>query len=279
MDSQKIADLLRTGRTALGLSVPAVVERTRIKRSYIEAMESGNFTVFNSASYIRNFVRTYARFLKISESKIMPLLGDEAPPAVEVKVEPAALYPSPADPLTDGSRRKVSYGLLAGALVAAIAGLILVYTTQAGKKAVPPQEAGRSRADGMEGTDTQAGSTGADQLLAAETSPVSATAPPTSRPHRAEMTAVTEVWMSWESESDRLQKLLRAGDRQVAPFEKNLRLIVGNPSGLRLTIDGMDISIDTGRVFDRIFREDEAGRIVIEPATSGALRRFQTGQP
>ena len=71
MDVRKIGELLKSHREALGLSIQNVSDRTKIKRSYLESMEAGKFEELGNDVYVRNFARTYAKFLKISEPQIL----------------------------------------------------------------------------------------------------------------------------------------------------------------------------------------------------------------
>lgn len=289
MEGEKIAGLLKKQRESLGLSIPNVVERTKIKRSYIEAMEAGNFSVFENTAYIRNFVRTYARFLKIPESQTMSLLGStQAPPAEKSTVEKpqaaADLPPPPqAAPPAAADKRFFSIGFLLVAVGIVLGGAFLLFKSHWGNKISP--EGGQPSVTTPEPpppnsslSDTASTPPQEDALTeAVPEAPEARSA--ASNIHKAEMTPLDDVWLSWISENARFQKLLRRGDKQVAVFEKNLRLIVGNPLGLKLKIDGDDVSLDTGKVFDRIFRVREDGTLVVEPATSGAVKRFQTNQP
>ncbi len=294
MESQKIAELLKKQRESMGISIPNVVDRTKIKRSYIEAMETGNFSIFENQTYIRNFVRTYARFLKISESQIMSMLGSaQMPPAekpADEKRELPATVPQPGLPAeipAAAGKPLFSAGFLVVAIGIVIGGFFLLFKSCGGSENRLEQgsESGQASVSDSEIlpvdqpiSDT-ASTSPHDVIQTAPASEAPAQRAAASNSHKAEMTPLDDVWLSWISENARFQKLLRRGDKQVAVFEKNLRLIVGNPSGLKLKIDGDDISLDTGKVFDRIFRVREDGVLVVEPATSGAVKRFQTNQP
>src|SRR3989338_3839473 len=128
METQKLAQLLKSKREAAKLSVPAVVERTKIKRSYIEAMESGDAAAFGSMVYFRNFARTYAKFLRIPEPDILALLG-ETGSAAEEKPAPAEATPETASapanaPLSPAGRRNMSNALILAALLVAAVGIV-----------------------------------------------------------------------------------------------------------------------------------------------------------
>ncbi len=58
-----VAEQLRAGREAHGLTVHQVAEITKIKTEHVRALEEGNYKAFAAPVYIRGFVRTYARIL------------------------------------------------------------------------------------------------------------------------------------------------------------------------------------------------------------------------
>jgi len=63
--------LLRDGRRARGLEIPAVVAALRVETRMVEAMEADQFDVFHAPVYARGFLRTYANFLSISASQVL----------------------------------------------------------------------------------------------------------------------------------------------------------------------------------------------------------------
>ncbi|MBN2506483.1 MAG: helix-turn-helix domain-containing protein [Verrucomicrobia bacterium] len=72
-----VAEQLRHAREAQHLDVYQVAEVTKIKTDHIRALESGDFNAFTAPVYIRGFVRTYARCLKLDEAQIMAHLDAE----------------------------------------------------------------------------------------------------------------------------------------------------------------------------------------------------------
>ena len=114
-----------------------------------------------------------------------------------------------------------------------------------------------------------------DTALSNEQTPPPDTAP---SEHLAEMQAVSEVWLFWESESSRFNKLMDPGEKQSTAFSKNLQIRAGNISGLKLRIDGNEVPLEgsPGKVYDMIFQVQENGQIVAAPPRAQSLRRFQT---
>ncbi len=291
MDSGKIGSLLRGKREALGLTVATVVERTKIKRSYIEAMERGDFAVFEQPVYIRNFVRTYARFLKIPESDMMAHLGG-GPATFVAPVQPVAAASDPVeDAAADESEDKktFSFGLISVLLVLVLGGSYALMKSRStpespdSTETPAPAESDLPPSSSAAVIDSAAADP-ADQvqpLVPEGDRPPAAQPEQSARPaaglrHRMEMVGLSDVWLYLETESTRYEKILRSGERQVISFEKFLRLRAGNVYGLRMTLDGTEVRPETSKkVFDKVFRTREDGRVSIEGPGPDAQRLFQ----
>lgn len=65
-----VAEQLRRAREQQNLNIYQAAEITKIKTDHIRALESGNWDMFSAPVYIRGFVRTYARALKLDEVAI-----------------------------------------------------------------------------------------------------------------------------------------------------------------------------------------------------------------
>ena len=82
-----IAELLKTQRENLGLSIDEIFERTRIAPGFLQAFEDGNFDVLPRA-YARLFLKTYARELDLDVQDILTrfekiIVTQSAPPPVQ----------------------------------------------------------------------------------------------------------------------------------------------------------------------------------------------------
>lgn len=65
-----VAEQLRRAREEQNLNVYQVAEITKIKTDHIRALESGTYDSFSAPVYIRGFVRTYAKALKLDIARI-----------------------------------------------------------------------------------------------------------------------------------------------------------------------------------------------------------------
>jgi cytoskeletal protein RodZ len=72
-----VAEQLRSAREAHGWSVHQVAEITKIKTEHVRALESGDYRAFAAAVYIRGFLRTYARLLRLPPEDLMTALDAE----------------------------------------------------------------------------------------------------------------------------------------------------------------------------------------------------------
>jgi len=107
---------LREAREALGMSVHDVAERIKFAPRQVEALESNDFAHLPQATFLRGFVRSYARVLQLDEVALIAALPTE--PAKQVVAKAHAV--EVAFP-TMQSLRRVNLLWLAGAL-----GIVLV---------------------------------------------------------------------------------------------------------------------------------------------------------
>ena len=77
MQMPTVAEQLRCAREAQKLDIYQVAEITKIKTDHIRALESGQYDAFSAPVYIRGFVRTYAKVLKLDESQVIADLETE----------------------------------------------------------------------------------------------------------------------------------------------------------------------------------------------------------
>ena len=94
-----IGEQLKQARESRGLSIKQVVQATRIRAHYLEAMETDDFSTLPSAAQARGFLRSYADFLGLNADDLISRQRNGTAPVAEFttpnQVEPAAtLQPS-----------------------------------------------------------------------------------------------------------------------------------------------------------------------------------------
>jgi cytoskeleton protein RodZ len=128
MASTGIGERLRSAREALGLSLEEIENVTRIRRSFLVALEQESFDVLPGPAYARGFLRTYARYLGIPSEELLDLYPSPSVGArsgatlhlessVEVRITPAGR-------LSSARRVLVGAGILVG-LAVVVLGVVL----------------------------------------------------------------------------------------------------------------------------------------------------------
>lgn len=95
---------LKAAREQAGMSLGEVAERLKLSVRQLDAIEKDDFQQLPGATFVRGFVRNYARFLKVDSEPLMAQLEEHFPSAVNdvvnlVKHEQAGEPPSMADTL------------------------------------------------------------------------------------------------------------------------------------------------------------------------------------
>lgn len=74
---RNISDILKEERVKKGFALDDVVAALKIKKSFLAAIEEGNFHVLPSESYALGFIKNYASFLGVSKARAAALFRRE----------------------------------------------------------------------------------------------------------------------------------------------------------------------------------------------------------
>ncbi len=121
-DGDSLPERLLAARETKGVDLVRAERETKIRRTYLAAMERGDWAALPAPVYARGFLRNYATYLGLDADDVAAQWQREARivPAEPVIIVPKGL-PAPRKGL------QVSTGLLVGTLVVVVAGLILAY--------------------------------------------------------------------------------------------------------------------------------------------------------
>jgi len=84
-----VSEQLRRAREEQKLNIYQVAEITKIKTDHIRALESGDFELFSAPVYIRGFVRTYAKALKLDVNRLLSDLDVELGQSERLREHPS----------------------------------------------------------------------------------------------------------------------------------------------------------------------------------------------
>jgi len=66
-----IGERLKEARESIGVSIEEVAEDLKLSPSQIENIENGNIEVFQDVSYLKYFIRDYAKYLGLDKNEIL----------------------------------------------------------------------------------------------------------------------------------------------------------------------------------------------------------------
>lgn len=253
-----IGERLRNAREARGWSLADVAELTRIRPTYLEALEEEQFDRLPGRTYMRGFLRTYATALGLDPDELFeayhlefdmsaqPIMGVHS---VEVPIRPAA-RPSPL-------RRF----LILAALVALVLALILGYIgIQQFRRFAAPAARPESP--------SQPAPTASPNPASAQSEPL-AQSPTTPRPRPAEpqptplpagpvtvvLRATEESWIRISADGERVfQGFITAGEERTWRAQRTLTVRIGNAQGVSVEVNGQPVQPPSRRrVYERIF--------------------------
>ncbi len=78
-----LGTLLQEARVEQGLTIDDMVERTKIRSDFLQAMEAGDFGKLPDPAYVRPFLRTYAKALGLEEDQVALEFDVRCAPAEE----------------------------------------------------------------------------------------------------------------------------------------------------------------------------------------------------
>jgi cytoskeleton protein RodZ len=224
-----IGEALRSAREAQGKSLDDAAVATRIRPSYLEALEEEQFGELGGSVYAKGFLRSYAGYLGIDPA---PLL--EAYRAQE----------TPEAPLFEHAPRAIG-GLKPGRLgrswlaVAIVCVSIILLVSLWGLLRPAPDPGDNQPAF----VTTPARTTGAGNKAAASPAPAT-----TARPAARDVTVTLRyAGASWTRvlADGRVAFEGTPGPRQRRTFtaRRSLELVLGYPAGVRLTVNGEDLGV------------------------------------
>lgn len=94
MQTQTIGDLLRVAREKARFTLEDLAADTHIKVEYLLALEENNFDALPAATFIKAYIRNYARVFKLDEKPLLAILRRDYEESVRGQLIPREfLYP------------------------------------------------------------------------------------------------------------------------------------------------------------------------------------------
>lgn len=121
--------LLRKAREHRGYTLDDVQELTKIRKRYLEAIETGEYKVLPGSFYVRAFVKTYAETVGLDAEEVLRLYQKELPKSASIDIGTVDQRMKPKRRSVQHNDRwgKVAVSLLMWAFPILIAAVIYIY--------------------------------------------------------------------------------------------------------------------------------------------------------
>lgn len=273
-----VGEILRRGREHFGQTLEEVEKNLRIRAIQLHALETGNLEQLPGKAYALGFVRSYSEYLGLDGDKMVYLFKRQS---VGNKIEPHLNFPVPA---ADSKIPAISL-----AVICALIGLVFVgmwmsdrdaqrddvndipavedmvdqedisvfgpVLTEENAKLVAENLAKRQSSQG-------AGQNGGD----------AASEPATASETEEDGIILNVIENSWVEIRDSkgkaiVSRVLKAGDQYFVPDRPDLRMSLGNASGVQIVVDGKALPVlgQRGEVKRNISLESKALKALAAP--------------
>jgi cytoskeleton protein RodZ len=259
---------LREAREVRGLTLADAANALKFSPRQIEALEADDYAGLRGATFVRGFVRSYARFLKLESEPLLAMLDEGTSlPAAEVRPpeDTGAAMPQP------GERRLSAWVAAAIVLVVIAASLVAWHLVSPDSLPSLPRELPVAKTEASANQPTvqqptvkvEAAAPAAPAAAAVTPSDVPVVVPAaTVLPPDMRQLVLTFSDKSWVEIKDGTQRVVLSGefpggDRQVANGKPPFQLWVGRASAVRVQ-DG-DREIDL-----KPHARDEVARLTVD---------------
>jgi cytoskeletal protein RodZ len=236
---------IKAKRESLGLSIEDVFQKTRIRSTYIQAIENSEFQRLPDPVYSKNFIKTYARFLGIDEEPVLQnyvnYINSQTPAPLKNSEETLIEKSSFKSSLPKILSNKIFWIIFLSLLIIILWLLLIPKQTQTPADTV--DSANQISGESLIKTEQQATDT-ANQAVTVPhplNSSESKITPGTKRKSVLVIHAVEESWLRIKAdENPPFQILLQPGEKYESSAEK-FNIDIGNAGGVKIKYQGKNV--------------------------------------
>jgi cytoskeletal protein RodZ len=232
-----IGDTLAEARRQAGLTITQVSRQTRIRESIIRAIEQGDFSACGGDFYARGHIRSIAAAVGADPVPLIREYDEEHGPPGSMR---ASQIFEPATPIKIREPRNLHLGWVLAVAVLALAGF--------GAYHFYPKHT----------SDPTASATVQVHSPTTPTAKASTASKPAAQPKKKptvpeaviRLTAAQDCWVGLNSTTGRTlyQGLILAGSTKTWNEKNQVSLVIGNPPGITLTVNGKTQHLSKGQV-------------------------------
>jgi cytoskeletal protein RodZ len=228
-----IGDTLAEARRQAGLTLTQVSQQTRIRESIIASIEQGDFSPCGGDFYARGHIRSIAEVVGTDPVPLVREYDEEHGPPGKMR---AAQIFEPATPIKIREPRNLHLGRVLAVALIAVAGFgaYRLVSTHDTRSAATPTVTVQPEVT----------------VTAKPTpAPVTHTAPPKNEAV-IQLTAISDCWVGLNSHTGQsiFQGIIPAGATRTWDEKNPVSLVIGNPPGIKLTVNGKLQQMTAGQV-------------------------------
>jgi cytoskeletal protein RodZ len=225
-----IGDTLADARRQAGLTITQVSQQTRIRESIIRAIEQGDFSACGGDFYARGHVRSIASVVGIDPAPLIREYDEEHGPPSAMR---ASQVFEPATPIRIREPRRFGFGKVAAVLLLAVIGFGVYYLVS-----------DYHHHNTTDATDTLRQGTVTTPAPHHTVTPTPTVTPVTHTPVQPEaiirLTANQNCWVGLTNSGGKqlYQGVIQAGKSMTWREKHAVSMVIGNPMGIVLTVNG-----------------------------------------
>lgn len=232
LDLNKIGSILRTRRESSGITIDEISNVLCLRKSLIQAIESGKWEILPHEVYVKSYLKDYACFLKIY-NEIEDDLSDKNNQIEEIvettqqinEESPIKVFRKSA--FMNIPRKALIYPII----VLILAGFYFVDKMSRGDDPMPV-----SKIESTSGI-SQTSKTSPDNTITADNQML----PLTTEGKKLMITCNERTWISVViDDTEKKEFMLNAQEMIVLKAKERFDLLIGNAGGVKLILDGKD---------------------------------------
>lgn len=245
---------LAAARNAAGMSIDEVAAKLRLSARQIRALEDGETAHLPDATYVRGFIRNYAKLLGLQPGPLISAYSATAPSSAAQSI---SLHSENIHIAGNSRKNWLPYLLAILLMFSALAAWLIFMDKHASQQgpapvAVNPEPAGPASPEESQAQPVAAAQPEPQPVAAPvpdgqsrAAAPVPGAGAPVPGAVKLEMTFSEQVWLSVLDRDGKeiFNKTKPANSRDVAEGLPPLQVVIGNAAGIRLTYKGAPVDL------------------------------------
>jgi transcriptional regulator with XRE-family HTH domain len=220
-----LGQYLKNAREAQGIDLRDAAQQTRINSQYLKALESDDFTKLPGEVFVKGFLKSYSKFLRLNEAEVMGKYAElQKKPLVQPATESIQSVKVEEEIPTD-SKLSFEPFLWAGGITLVI--LFFLFSALPHRQSDKPQRA----------------------AMPAQTGPVEMVTSPVPTPARdklyLEVIALENTWLLVRTDASPQKKaVLKKGESLIWSADDRFLLSYGSAGAIKLLLNGQELIVD-----------------------------------